>query len=84
MLFQLYSGHAGMQLLGWLLVFCGLILMNDTDRRVQLLVDEDVLNSEYVGCHPCINTSSLRLRTEDLFGKVLKALGRDWITVRAE
>ena len=59
-------------------------LMNDTDRRVQLLVDEDVLNSEYVGCHPCINTSSLRLRTEDLFGKVLKALGRDWITVHAE
>ena len=59
-------------------------LMNDTDRRVQLLVDEDVLNSEYVGCHPCINTSSLRLTTEDLFGKVLKSLGRDWITVRAE
>jgi len=59
-------------------------LMNDTDRRVQLLVDEDVLNSECVGCHPCINTSSLRIRTEDIFGKVLKALGRDWITVRAE
>jgi Ala-tRNA(Pro) deacylase len=59
-------------------------LMNDTDKRVQLLVDEDVLNSEYVGCHPCINTSSLRIRTEDLFGKVLKALDRDWITVHAE
>ena len=59
-------------------------LMNDTDRRVQLLVDEDVLNSEYVGCHPCINTSSLRIRTEDLFSKVLRALDRDWITVHAE
>lgn len=41
-------------------------LMNDTGRRVQLLIDEDVLNSEFVGCHPCINTSSLRLRTKDL------------------
>jgi Ala-tRNA(Pro) deacylase len=58
--------------------------MNDTDKRVQLLVDQDVLNSEYVGCHPCINTSSLRIRTEDLFGKVLRALDRDWITVHAE
>ena len=58
-------------------------LINDPDQRVQLLVDEDVLSSEYVGCHPCINTSSLRIRTEDLFGKVLEAMGHDWITVRA-
>ena len=34
-------------------------LMNDKEKRVQLLIDEDVLNSEYVGCHPCINTSSV-------------------------
>ena len=44
-------------------------LMNDTGHRVQLLIDEDVLNSEFVGCHPCINTSSLRLRTKDLIEK---------------
>ena len=42
-------------------------LMNDTTHAVQLLVDEDVLAAEYVGCHPCINTSSLRLRTKDVF-----------------
>jgi Ala-tRNA(Pro) deacylase len=59
-------------------------LMNDRDRRVQLLVDEDVLNAEYVGCHPCINTSSIRLKSSDLFGRVLKAMEHDWITVRAE
>ena len=59
-------------------------LMNDTEKRVQLLVDEDVLNSEFIGCHPCINTSSLRIRTEDVFGAFLKALGRDFMTVRAE
>lgn len=46
-------------------------LMNDKEGQVTLLVDEDVLKSEYFGCHPCINTSSLRLRTEDVFGKFL-------------
>ena len=59
-------------------------LMNDRDRRVRLLVDEDVLNAEYVGCHPCINTSSIRLKSSDLFGRVLEAMGHDWLTVRAE
>jgi len=59
-------------------------LMNDSDHRVQLLVDEDVLNSEYVGCHPCINTSSLRIRSEDIFGRFVKAVGHDYIIVHAE
>ena len=35
MLFQLYSSHAGMQLLGWVLVFCGLIIMNEIGRRTK-------------------------------------------------
>ena len=39
-------------------------LMNDRDNRVQLLIDEDVLKGEYIGCHPCINTSSLRISTK--------------------
>ena len=59
-------------------------LMNDREKRVQLLVDDDVLRSEYVGCHPCINTSSLRLRTEDLFGVILPAIEHDYIQVHAE
>lgn len=50
-------------------------LMNDREGRVRLLIDGDVLKGEYVGCHPCINTSSLRLRTEDLTGKILPAMG---------
>jgi Ala-tRNA(Pro) deacylase len=50
-------------------------LMNDREGRVRLLIDEDVLKGEYVGCHPCINTSSLRLRTEDLMNVILPALG---------
>ena len=59
-------------------------LMNDTEHIVQLLVDDDVINSEYVGCHPCINTSSLRIRSEDIFDKFVKATGHDFITVHAE
>jgi Ala-tRNA(Pro) deacylase len=60
-------------------------LMNDTEHRVQLLVDEDVLNSEYVGCHPCLNTSSLRIRSEDIFSKFLNATGHNnWITVHID
>lgn len=57
-------------------------LMNDKDRQVQLLVDEDVLHSEFFGCHPCVNTSSLRVRTKDIFEKFVPAVNHDYITVR--
>ena len=50
-------------------------LMNDTEHRVKLLIDEDVLKHPYVGCHPCINTSSLRIPVEEMTGKVFPALG---------
>lgn len=49
-------------------------LMNDKENRVQLLMDEDLLKEPYIGCHPCINTSSLRLRTADLMEKILPAV----------
>lgn len=56
-------------------------LMNDTEGRVQLLVDEDVLASEYIGCHPCTNTSSMRLKTSDVFGTYLQAIHHDYIVI---
>lgn len=49
-------------------------LMNDKEHRVQLLIDEDVLKGVYIGCHPCINTSSLRLKTKDLMEKIIPAM----------
>ena len=49
-------------------------LMNDKENRVQLLIDEDVLKEEYFGCHPCINTSSIRFKTEDLEKILIPAL----------
>ena len=57
-------------------------LMNDTEHRVKLLIDEDVLASEYVGCHPCINTSSIRFRTSDLMEKILPAMEHDYVKVK--
>ncbi|SDB13960.1 Ala-tRNA(Pro) deacylase [Pseudobutyrivibrio sp. YE44] len=56
-------------------------LMNDKDNAVQLLIDEDVLKDEYLGCHPCVNTSSLKMRTEDVIKKFLPAVEHDYKTV---
>ena len=50
-------------------------LMNDSENRVTLLMDRDVLEGEFIGCHPCINTSSLRLKTADLMEKIIPAMG---------
>ena len=49
-------------------------LMNDKENQVQLVIDEDILKGEYFGCHPCINTSSLRLKTSDLMEKIIPAM----------
>ena len=50
-------------------------LMNDHDHHVELLFDEDVLKDAYIGVHPCINTSSLKLKTSDLMEKIIPAMG---------
>ena len=50
-------------------------LMNDRDHRVKLLIDGDVLLGEFIGVHPCINTSSLRLSTRDLMEKLIPHMG---------
>ena len=59
-------------------------LMNDKTNAVRLLVDEDLLREEYLGCHPCVNTSSLRLKTENVFGAFLKSVGHGMTAVRLE
>lgn len=56
-------------------------LMNDKDNRVQLLIDKDVLDGELLGCHPCVNTSSLRMKTHDVLEKYLPAVHHEAIIV---
>ena len=59
-----------------------LVLMNDPENKVRLLIDKDILkNHPYFGCHPCINTSSLKFRTEDLLNKILPAIHHDYTMV---
>ncbi len=57
-------------------------LMNDKDLHVRLLIDEDVINGhEYIGCHPCVNTSSLRIRTKDILEKFLPYIRHPYTVV---
>ena len=59
-------------------------LLNDPEGRVSLLVDEDVLAGETLGCHPCVSTSSLKLRTADVFGRFVPSTGHRYLTVRLD
>ena len=56
-------------------------LMNDTDHKVNLVFDGDILRSEYIGCHPCMNTSSLKIKTSDILEKFLPYTGHTWTSV---
>ncbi|MCH5255676.1 MAG: prolyl-tRNA synthetase associated domain-containing protein [Lachnospiraceae bacterium] len=56
-------------------------LMNDKEHKVQLLIDSDILKDEYIGCHPCINTSSLKLKTSDILEKFLPYTGHTYTEV---
>lgn len=56
-------------------------LMNDTEHHIQLLMDKPVAESEYLGCHPCVSTSSLKLKTRDVLDKFLPAVGHEPIVV---
>ena len=52
-------------------------LINDKDKEVQLLIDEDVMEGEFIGCHPCVCTSSMKIRTSDIMDKFLPATGHE-------
>lgn len=56
-------------------------LMNDKDNRVQLLVDKPVVEGMDLGCHPCVCTSSLRIKSSDIFEKFLPAVHHKPIVV---
>ena len=56
-------------------------LMNDKENNVTLLIDEDLLSGEFVGCHPCINTSSLKISLRDLLDKIIPQMGHTPIVV---
>lgn len=52
-------------------------LMNDRENMVRLIMDRDILGQEYFACHPCINTSSLKFLSLELFNKLLPKMGHE-------
>ena len=59
-------------------------LLFDTDKKVQFLIDADVLNMEKIAMHPCVNTATVALYTNDFIQKVLPASGHDYKVVTLE
>lgn len=56
-------------------------LMNDRENRVQLLIDRQVIEEEYLGCHPCVNTSSLKILMKDILEKYLPEVHHEYTVV---
>lgn len=54
-----------------------LALLNDTDNKVELVIDRDVIQQDYIRCHPCVNTSTLKIKTEDFLNKIIPALKKE-------
>jgi transcriptional regulator with XRE-family HTH domain len=46
-----------------------------------LAIDRQVVEREYFGCHPCRNTSSVKLKTVDVLETFLKHTGHEPIIV---
>ena len=57
-------------------------LMNDKENHVQLLIDEELLQEPYLGCHPCINTSSLKISMKDMLEKIIPAMKHEPVYVK--
>ena len=52
-------------------------LMNDAGHQVRLLMDREVYEAEWFGCHPCKNDGSLRIKTADLLNVFLPHTGHE-------
>ena len=61
-------------------------LMNDKEKKVMLVVDNELLQSEFLGCHPCVNTATLKIRLKDLLKKIVPAANHEYriVTLRTE
>ncbi len=57
-------------------------LMNDKEKNVTLLIDSETLRASHIGCHPCANTSSLKIKMSDILEKFLPYTGHKYIEVK--
>ncbi len=54
-------------------------IINDTENKVKIAVDKDLLSQEFFCCHPCKNTSTLKFRTEDIFNHFIPLTGHNFV-----
>ena len=52
-------------------------LANDADHQVRLLMERGVYEAPFLSCHPCICTSSLKLKMSDVLAKLLPHTGHE-------
>lgn len=52
-------------------------LIFDKDKKITLAIDKDVINEEYICCHPSDNTATLKIKSSDILEKFLPSLGID-------
>lgn len=46
-------------------------LINDKINAVTLAIDAEILENEFFGCHPCKNTSTIKIKTSDMIDKFI-------------
>ena len=57
-------------------------LLNDRQGKVQLVIDEEVLRDQEIGCHPCVNTSSIKFKIKDLMETIIPAMNHEPVIVQ--
>ena len=50
-------------------------LVFDKDKKVKLAIDKDVISEEYICCHPCDCTATLKIKTSDVTDILIPSLG---------
>ena len=58
-------------------------LVNDPENHVTLAIDSDLLNEEFICCHPCVSTSTLKIRTDDMLNIFLPYTGHSFKIIHA-
>lgn len=56
-------------------------LVSDTEHKVKVLIDNELLSYEFIGCHPGVNTMTVKLKVQDLIEVFFKALKITYATV---
>ncbi len=57
-------------------------LIFDKENKVSLAIDEDVLKEEFICCHPCDCTATLKIKTSDIVDILIPSFGRTPIIIK--